>query len=502
MAVRVRYAPSPTGSLHLGGLRTALYNYLFAKGADGAFLLRIEDTDQKRLVHGAAEQLERTLARFGMVPDEPVQMQSQRLDLYGRAAEELVRDGHAYPCFCSAERLDAVRQRQARGGSRTAYDRKCRSLAPEEAAARVAHGEAHTVRLKAPLEGATLVRDGIRGVVSFPNNMMDDQVLQKSDGFPTYHLASVVDDHDMDISHVIRGDEWLSSTPKHLTLYEMMGWRTPKFFHLPLLLNKDHSKLSKRNSDASVEALLEASGYEIPAITNFVALLGWSPAHQAHLGHLGGDQDADGQQDLVYPTMDSLVRAFDLSKCSRKGAVVDMDFLHFLNGQHIRRMDRALLARLARQQLAPLDTSAFPDDYVEQAVSLVVERVFHLSDVGETVRHFVTDGADWERDATATTAVLAGHPDPAAVLRAASRALGDLKSWDAATLKTALRGVRTAAQAEAGGAELSVQQVMLLVRWATTGATKGPQLADALALLGRRRVMDRLAQGLQIVSVD
>lgn len=279
--VRVRYAPSPTGFLHLGGLRTALYNYVFAKANNGTFILRIEDTDRSRQVPGSIEGLIRALKWCGLSYDEGPPdrsedlsragvhanleqhsdqgrgnygpyIQSQRLSLYKQHADELLTKGHAYRCFCSKDRLDAARDARAKKGLDTLYDRACTHVGDGEAERRAGIGEPHVVRLRIP-SGTTVLHDEVLGEVKFNNSVVDDQVLLKSDGFPTYHLASVVDDHAMEISHVIRGQEWLSSTPKHLILYNAFGWQPPAFAHLPLLLNTDKSKLSKRHGDAAVE---------------------------------------------------------------------------------------------------------------------------------------------------------------------------------------------------------------------------------------------------------
>jgi glutamyl-tRNA synthetase len=303
--VRVRYAPSPTGFLHLGGLRTALYNYLFARASGGTFLLRIEDTDKSRQVPGSVEGLVRALHWCGLPYDEgpplppsallhegatagghdalalllpqigggrasPVHdcgpyVQSQRLPLYAAAAARLVEGGHAYRCFCSTERLQALREAQRRAGAASLYDRACSHIAPAEAERRAAGGEAHVIRMRVPA-GQSVLNDIVVGEVRFPHGVVDDQVLLKSDGFPTYHLAAVVDDHAMAISHVIRGQEWLSSTPKHMLLYAALGWTPPAFAHLPLLLNVDKSKLSKRHGDAAVEDFMVRRAYTVKGV--------------------------------------------------------------------------------------------------------------------------------------------------------------------------------------------------------------------------------------------
>ena len=282
--VRVRFAPSPTGFLHVGGLRTALFNYLFARNSGGKFILRIEDTDRARYVEGAVDNLITTLRWAGLDYDEgPVvggdfgpYVQSERLAIYKKHVDVLLEKRVAYRCFCTPERLDAMRKEQEKKKLQPKYDRTCLSLSENEIEANLSAGKPYVVRLKVPDNVTIKFSDIIRGDVEFASERVDDQVLLKSDGYPTYHLANVVDDHLMNISHVIRGEEWLSSTPKHVLLYEAFGWELPKFAHLPLLLNPDRSKLSKRQGDVAVEDYRD-KGYLKEALVNFVALLGWNP---------------------------------------------------------------------------------------------------------------------------------------------------------------------------------------------------------------------------------
>ncbi|HLG25336.1 MAG TPA: glutamate--tRNA ligase, partial [Candidatus Gracilibacteria bacterium] len=282
--VRTRFAPSPTGYLHVGGLRTALYSYLYARQNKGRFLLRIEDTDQKRYVEGAVESLINTLTTVGISFDEGPgvggdhgpYIQSERTEMYREHAQKLIELKAAYPCFCTAERLVQMRERQTAAKKAPMYDRTCLNLSASEIEEKKKAGTPFVIRQKIPHGRKVQFKDHVRGVVSFETSTVDDQVLMKSDNFPTYHLANVVDDHFMQITHVIRGEEWLPSTPKHLLLYEAFGWTPPEYAHLPLLLNKDKSKLSKRQGDVSVESYLE-KGYSKEALINFVALLGWHP---------------------------------------------------------------------------------------------------------------------------------------------------------------------------------------------------------------------------------
>lgn len=320
--IKTRFAPSPTGYLHVGGLRTALYCYLFAQKNKGKFILRIEDTDQERFVEGAVENLLSTLKWVGLDYDEGPDVggecgpytQSERTDIYLEHVKILLDSGHAYRCFCSKERLDEMRERQTQNKQAPMYDRKCLDLPQSEIEAKLQAGESFVIRQKIPYE---LIRfkDLIRGNVQFDGKTIDDQVLVKSDGFPTYHLANVVDDHLMKITHVIRGEEWLPSTPKHIALYKAFGWEAPEFAHLPLLLNPDRSKLSKRQGHVAVEDYIQ-EGYLREAIINFVALLGWNP---------GG-----GEENEIF-TLQELAEAFDLEKVHKSGAIFNLEKLDWFN---------------------------------------------------------------------------------------------------------------------------------------------------------------------------
>src|SRR5438309_1840688 len=328
--VRVRYAPSPTGALHLGGARTALFNYLYARGQGGQFLLRIEDTDRARFKPGSQEQIEEGLRWLGMNWDETPLVQSERKGIYEKAAAGLIASGAAYRCFCTPQRLEQMRAEQRARHEPERYDRRCRALPLDESERRAAAGERFVVRQAMPLEGTTTLQDLVMGTVTFRNETLDDHVLLKSDGFPTYHLAFAVDDHEMRISHVIRGDGWLPSAPKHLLLFQAFNWLPPAFAHLPLVLGPDKKPLAKRHGAKDVLEYREA-GYLPEAVDNFIAFLGWSP---------GTEQD-------IF-TMAQLIQAFDLSKIQASPAVANLERLDWLNGQFIRRMSPdELSARLA-----------------------------------------------------------------------------------------------------------------------------------------------------------
>jgi glutamyl-tRNA synthetase len=336
--IRVRFAPSPTGYLHVGGLRTALFNYLYAKKCGGSFILRIEDTDRKRYIPGAQEDLLKTIKEVGLDYDEgPViggeygpYIQSERSGLYTKYAQELIDKGAAYYCFCSEERLNKLRDEAKENNTAVMYDGTCRNLSQQEVQEKLAQNIPHVIRLKIPKEGSTVFYDAVRERVEVDNALVDDQVIIKSDGFPTYHLANVVDDHLMKISHVIRGEEWLISVPKHIFMYEALGWKVPKFVHLPLLLNPDKTKLSKRQGDVAVEDYL-AKGYLPQALINFIALLGWHAS-----------------EDREFYTPEELIKAFSLKRISKSGAVFDVEKLNWMNGSYLRSLDLEYIAERAK----------------------------------------------------------------------------------------------------------------------------------------------------------
>ena len=339
---RVRFAPSPTGYLHVGGLRTALYNYLFAKHNNGTFILRIEDTDRNRYVEGAVENLIGALKWAGLEFDEGPEaggdygpyMQSQRLDIYKKYADELILKGKAYYCFCTPERLLGLRKEQEKQKlPQTKYDKHCLHLSKEEIENNLTSGIPKIVRLNVESNQTIKFDDIIREHIEFESNNVDDQVLIKSDGYPTYHLANVVDDHFMKITHVIRGEEWLSSTPKHVLLYDAFGWERPVFAHLPLLLNPDRSKLSKRQGDVAVEDYRD-KGFINEALVNFVALLGWN----------AGD-------DKEFYYMDDLINNFSLERVNKAGAVFDLQKLNWLNAEHLRKKSSQELLLLLKLEI-------------------------------------------------------------------------------------------------------------------------------------------------------
>ena len=328
--VKTRFAPSPTGRMHVGNLRTALYAYLIAKHEGGKFMLRIEDTDQERFMEGALDIIYRTLAKTGLVHDEGpdkdggvgpyVQSERQAQGLYIKYAKKLIEQGDAYYCFCDKERLESLKTEVA-GKEITVYDKHCLHLSKEEIEANLAAGKPYVIRINMPTEGTTTFHDELYGDITVENNELDDMILIKSDGYPTYNFANVVDDHLMGITHVVRGNEYLSSAPKYNRLYEAFGWEIPKYIHCPLITNEDHQKLSKRCGHSSYEDLLD-QGFLTEAIVNFVALLGWSPS-----------------SDNEIFSLEELVKEFDYHRISKSPAVFDMVKLRWMNGEYMKKMD-------------------------------------------------------------------------------------------------------------------------------------------------------------------
>ncbi|OGE73868.1 MAG: glutamate--tRNA ligase [Candidatus Doudnabacteria bacterium RIFCSPLOWO2_02_FULL_42_9] len=383
--IRVRFGPSPTGNLHVGGLRTALYDYLFAKKNKGTYILRIEDTDKARTVPGALDNIVQTLHELGLTSDEgpywnngvkvrgdfgPYQ-QSERLSLYSKHAGELVKNKHAYYCFCTPERLEELRNTQEAAHQPPKYDKHCLKLTPEEVNQKLLNQEKHVVRLNVPADQTITFTDMVHGEISISSNDVDDQVLLKSDGYPTYHLASVVDDHLMKISHVIRGEEWIPSTPKHILLYAAFEWDQPQFAHLPLLLSKSKKKLSKRDGDVAVKDFLK-QGYLPEALINFVVFLGWNPKTE---------------QEIF--TIDELVEQFSFGKVNKSGAVFDLDKLDWINGMYIRKMDVKELYDKILLFLPEAETK--PKSFIYKILELERERLKKLSEIGERVKYFFSD---------------------------------------------------------------------------------------------------------------
>ena len=484
--VRVRFAPSPTGFLHIGSLRTTLYNELLARHERGTFILRIEDTDRSRFVEGAIENICRSLEACGVIPDEGVWLdrkgqviqrgdfgpyiQSQRLDRYKAYANDLLRMGKAYYCFCTSDRLEKLREEQRAAGRPTMYDGLCRSLTHQEAEARVAKGESHVIRLKLPKTGDVTAWDLIRDDVTFDWSLIDDQVIMKSDGFPTYHLAATCDDHDMGITHVIRGEEWLPSTPKHLFIYEAFGWTPPKFAHLPLLLNPDKSKLSKRQGDVAVEDYL-AKGYIPEALVNFVALLGWNPT---------GDRE-------VY-AHDELASLFDIAKINKSGAVFNIEKLDWLNAHYLRTMPEERYLTLTHPFISDLtDDNSFAD----RALLLGRDRVGKTKDVADLTKECFKGHLDYSNVHLAwKTQTSESATERLIAIRDLISVLNDADVLNAPTLETMIKGL-IADKGWGNG------DTLWPLRVALSGQEKSPGPFELIAMYGKTRAVSRIEDALK-----
>ncbi len=479
-AVRVRFAPSPTGLPHVGNIRTALFNWLFARHSKGQFIVRIEDTDVARWVKGASEAILESLHWLELDWDEGPEVggeygpyfQSQRLDIYRVIAQQLVKQGDAYLCYCSPERLEQMRAEQMRRKVPPGYDRRCRNLSARERVQLEIQGIIPVIRFKTPLDGETRFDDLIRGQVVFDNRNLDDFVLLKSDGYPTYHLANVVDDHLMEISHVLRADEWLASTPRHVLLYEALDYQPPLFAHLPMILGPDRSKLSKRHGAVSILDYRE-QGYPPEAVINFLALLGWS---------------LDDRTEII--SREQLVRDFSLERIAKTGAIFNIDKLNWMSGVYIRQFN----AEEFLQRVLPFLEAGLPQgikrplstEYVQQIAPLIQERITTLGEAAEYADFFFVQELDYDpalltADVTAEAALES--------FQAADKRLQRLDSFDASSLEGLLRPLAS----ELG---LKTGEFFGLLRVATTGRTAAPPLFQTMAILGKERCLRRIEAAL------
>ncbi|MGF0040526.1 glutamate--tRNA ligase [Peptoniphilaceae bacterium SGI.131] len=481
--VRVRFAPSPTGYLHIGGLRTALYNYLFARNEGGKFILRIEDTDRTRFVEGALENLIKILGWAGLEYDEGVfledgklvergdfgpYIQSERVknDLYNKYIDKLIEEGKAYYCFCTQERLDDLREQQRADGLMPKYDGLCRGISLEEAKARVKAGEPHVVRLKLPANRDIEFNDLIKGRLSINTNDIDDQVLIKSDGFPTYHFAVVVDDHLMGISHVIRGDEWISSTPKHVYLYEALGWQAPTYVHLPTVLGKDKKKLSKRNADVAVEDFVK-KGYLRDALINYIALVGWSP---------------EGNEEIL--SHEQLVEQFSFNRVSSSGGVFDTQKLDWVNSQYLRQMSDEDLAKDIRPYLE--EVGFIGKDYSQDKI-VELARVFKTSieKSSEINDHVGFIFNDFRKDGYYDEVIDNVSSQEAKLVLNKFKEILSKEEFNEELAKSIMKKV----QKETG---IKGKSLYFPVRSALTGLEHGPEMHDIFMILGKEGLLDRI----------
>ncbi|MGQ9494783.1 MAG: glutamate--tRNA ligase [Thermoanaerobaculaceae bacterium] len=476
--VRTRIAPSPTGDPHVGTAYVALFNYAWAKKNKGQFILRIEDTDRERSNPASERMIFESLRWLGLSWDEGPDVggphapyrQSERLELYRRFAEELMDRGAAYPCFCSKERLDALREEQRRSKSPTmGYDRRCRSLPRAEAEARRRGGEPYVVRLAMPTEGMTQVRDLLRGELVFDNQLIDDQILLKSDGYPTYHLANVVDDHLMGVTHVIRAEEWLSSLPKHVQLYRGFGWEEPVFCHLPLLRNADRSKISKRKNPTSLNYYRRA-GFLPETMRNYLALMGWTMP--------------DGREEF---SLEEFVENLTLERIVLGGPVFDLEKLTWLNGRYLRNLT-------PEEWLQRLRADLFSDAYLLQVVPLVRERIDKLEDFLAYGAFFFVGEVSYDAKAREKLIPKGFSASGAAQILESllEERLDPLLDWQKETLEEHLRQFAS----ERG---LAPGDLFMSVRVAVTGRTATPPLFETMAVLGKEICRRRLRRAAQVL---
>ncbi|MDY0234844.1 MAG: glutamate--tRNA ligase [Gudongella sp.] len=481
--VRVRFAPSPTGYLHIGGLRTALYNYLFSKKNNGKFILRIEDTDQTRFVEGAIENLIDSLHWAGIDYDEGVfiedgkvvekgefgpYIQSKRLHLYKKYVDELIENDYAYYCFCSKERLESVREEQKMKGMVPKYDGFCRNVSLEDAKKRIEAGEEYVVRLKLPIDRDIHFNDLVRGDITINTNDIDDQVLLKSDGFPTYHLAVVVDDYLMGITHIVRGEEWLPSTPKHVYMYEAFGWEKPIYVHLPTVLNHERKKLSKRQGDVSVDDF-KTKGYLPEGLVNYLALVGWSP---------------DDNEELL--TMDQMIEKFSFDRVSKTGGIFDKDKLDWVNGHYIR---DSLLSRIKDLSIPYLVEAGFiTNDFAKEnpewmdiLIDTIKESLATVSEITDKTSFIFDEKLEIEEDAMTE---FLNDESTDILMNAIIEEANEFESLNYDDAKGFMKKI----QKRTG---IKGKNLFMPVRVALTGTAHGPELVNVIYLLGKEKMISR-----------
>lgn len=482
--VRLRFAPSPTGYLHIGGLRTALYNYLYAKKHNGKFLLRIEDTDRTRYVEGAIENLLSELEWAKIEIDEGVKLengkvvnvgdqksyiQSERMHdgLYKEYAQKLLDEDKAYYCFCTKERLDNLKKQQKIDGINPKYDGLCRGISLEEAKEKIKNGEEHVVRLKLPKNVDIEFEDLIKGKIVINTDDIDDQVLLKSDGFPTYHLAVIIDDHLMKITHVVRGEEWLSSTPKHIYLYEAFGWKAPTYVHLPTVLNKSGKKLSKRNDDVSV-ADFRKMGYLREALINYLALVGWSP---------------ETNQEIF--SMEELIEQFSFKRVSKSGGIFDKEKLDWINSHYIKELSIEELTKMTKPYL--LEAGLIDENYPEDKLILINKTLqSSLSRLDQIVEQskFLFDKEVNITEEDAKEVLKLEHID---ILKDEFiKQLNNIDEVDEEFAKTIMKTI----QKETG---FKGKHLYMPIRVMLTGVVHGPELVNILQILGKEELLRRLS---------
>ncbi len=472
MGSRTRFAPSPTGFMHIGNLRTAIFEYLVAKHDGGEFILRIEDTDQNRKVEGAIDFIYNTLKLCNMNIDEGPKnkgeygpyIQSERLDLYKKYAEELVEKGVAYYCFCTEETLSLMREIADKKHKPFMYDGRCSHLSKEEIAEKLAKGEKYVIRQKMPKEGVSVVHDVVYGDVRVENSVLEDQILLKSDGYPTYNFANVIDDHLMHITHVIRGNEYLSQTPKYNLLYEAFGWEAPTYIHVPMVLGSDGNKLSKRNGDASFMDLYE-EGYLPEAIVNYLVLLGWSPSENKEVF-----------------TMEELIKDFDIKRISKSPATYDIKKLQWFNHKYINALPDEKYLEFVR----PFLTYDVKDKSEEWVNTLLLTYKDHLSygkEINDVVDIFFNDEFTISKE---NQEFLASDENIPLVIKTYKEELASLPDWNVEAIGEVIDKVK-----EKTGVKGKL--LYMPIRIKISGIEHGPELPQEIYLIGREKVIERLS---------
>lgn len=474
MEVRTRFAPSPTGFMHIGGVRTALYAFLIAKKNNGKFILRIEDTDQERYVEGAIEVIYRTLTDLGLIWDEGPDIggdygpyiQSERKANYLKCAEKLIEEGKAYYCFCSEERLSELKERDAKLKIPYKYDRCCREIPLEEAKKRVEAGEKHVIRFKMPKEGETVFNDLIYGEIVVDNKEIEDLIIIKSDKMPTYNFANIIDDHEMKITHVIRGNEYISSTPKYILIYKALGWPIPEFIHLPIIKKNKYSdkKLSKRDGDATVEAL-KAKGYLNEAIINMLALTGWSPGDEREIFSL-----------------DELIGVFDPKNIGKSNAIFDIDKLNWLNNHYIKEASIETVKSITLPHLEKVyDLSEKSDAWLEELILLYKDQISYGEEIVEVSKIFFKDDIEYGNEELK----ILNAEGVNAMLNIFYDEIVFISDWNVESIARALDLTK-----ERSG--LKGKMLYMPIRVKVTGSMHGPELPNTIYLLGKEKVLKRL----------
>ncbi len=470
--VRTRFAPSPTGYMHVGNLRSAIFGYLVAKHYDGDFLLRIEDTDQTRQVEGAIEFIYNTCNLCGLVPDEgPMNggnygpyTQSERLPIYKKYAEELVEMGKAYYCFCGEERLEKIRKEAERNKVPFLYDGFCAKLTKEEIEEKIANGEKYVIRQKMPKDGLSVYHDIVYGEMTFENNLLEDQILLKSDGFPTYNFANVIDDHLMEISHVIRGNEYLTSTPKYNHLYDAFGWEKPTYIHLPMVVDFDMKKLSKRHGASSFMDLYN-SGYLPEAVVNYLSLLGWSP---------------ETTEEIF--TLEELIKIFDPSRINKSPAVYDVKKLNWVNAHYIKKLELDELLKITVPHLEKVyDLSDKNDDWIRHLVKIYHNHISYGKEIVEVTDLF------FKKDITLDDECKEFMKDEKTkeVVAVFSKYISEISDWTIENIVSAINNTKD----EVG---VKGKALYMPIRIMVSGQMHGPELPDTIYLLGKETVLNRL----------